>query len=70
MLPFKCFNCGRIGHYAKRCPFEENKIFHKKNILYSKEDDSYSDEINGYEYVREVLFITQETQNDVQKILK
>jgi hypothetical protein len=21
-LPFKFFNCGRIGHYAKTCPFE------------------------------------------------
>jgi hypothetical protein len=27
-LPFKCFNCCRIGHYAKKCPFEEKKIFH------------------------------------------
>ena len=20
-LPFKCFNCGRIGHYSKKFPF-------------------------------------------------
>jgi hypothetical protein len=20
--PFKCFNCGRIGHYANKCHFE------------------------------------------------
>ena len=37
-LPFKCFNCGRMGHYANKCPFEENKGFYKKNSLYSKED--------------------------------
>lgn len=36
-LPFKCFSHGRLGPYAKRCLFGENKIFHKKNI-YSKED--------------------------------
>jgi hypothetical protein len=65
-LPFKIFNCGRIGHYSKKCHFEENKIFHKKKILCSNQDDNYSDESDG-EYVREVIFITQETQNDDKK---
>ena len=59
-LPFKCFNCGRVGNYAKRCPFEENKSFHKKKVLYSKEDNNSSDESDGEEKeVREVLFIIQ-----------
>ena len=48
-LPFKCFNCGRIGHYAKKCPFEENKGFYKKINLYSKEDSCSSDESDGEE---------------------
>jgi hypothetical protein len=64
-LPFKCFNYGIIRHYVEKCPFEENKIFHKKKSHYAKEGDNSSDESGGEEMdVREVLFITQETHND------
>jgi hypothetical protein len=24
-LPFKCFNCGRIGHFVAKCPYEERE---------------------------------------------
>ena len=61
---FKCFNCGTIIHYAKKCHFEKNKGFYKKKGLYSKEDSISSNESDGEEREAwEVLFITQETQN-------
>ena len=57
--PFKCFNCGKIGPFASKCPCakrsdsnEENekkyqkrsKKFVKRKSIYSKEDNSSFDE--------------------------
>jgi hypothetical protein len=33
-LPFKCFNCGRIGHFSSKCP-------HKKKDLNSEGEEKY-----------------------------
>ena len=71
-LPFKCFNCGRIGHYAKKCHFEEKKGFYKKNILYSKEDSSSSDESDAEEREAQkfllILYLGKCEVNDIEKV--
>eukprot|EP00253_Pinus_taeda_P033921 PITA_33921 len=48
MLPFKCFSCGRVGHYTTRCPHNKGKMFEEGNRIYytheKSNDSSNSDE--------------------------
>ena len=49
-IPFKCFSCGRVGHYGVKYPYRENhekgkevtkinrRKFENKRIFYTHED--------------------------------
>ena len=48
-IPLKCFDCGRVGHYAAKCPykqFEKGKSYYanEDNNEMSSEDEEYSDQ--------------------------
>ena len=78
-LPLKCFNCGKIRHFAAKCPHKgyrgmsnQNKYQFKgrmmtKQNFYSKADDEVSDfdedEENSDLDIIEILFLAMENQH-------
>jgi predicted ATP-dependent serine protease len=61
-LPFKCFNCGKVGHFVAKCPYpkeyskdEENKTKQYKK----KEKPNYKKKI----YKRKKNFYSKEENN-------
>jgi len=65
-LPFKCFSCGRVGHYTARCCHVREKMSEEGNRSYYTHDDS-NGLSNSDEYDQEIKLIMAYENNALEE---
>ena len=65
-LPFKCFNCHKIGHFQAKCPYpkEDSEDEDEKNKQYKKKGKFH----NKKNYKEKNNFYSKEENNSSSKI--